>query len=307
MKSLIALLLFLTPLEPAPNDSSHINETEIARAMRKAVRQADSTLLKKTALGEWRDYVKLATMELDPELRPLVLIKFDEDVSFRNQLKKLIEWEYHWRKKETDFYLYYYRWDQPPPDIIVDVQDAHCRALAESFQIEFKEKIPYRYDLTATKSTVYPFDDLRGGIVSPHPFDLEKSATAIFNLIGAEPFCLIAPLARIYGSYYQNPSTAEAYYHKCLQEVQEQKYISVTKLFSRQQFDTESSAEWYSSYCFAYKLKQTFSPPQIAELLSQTTSDMSPADFRQVFDDIFGLLPEEFEQERILGDAINKI
>lgn len=307
MKSLIALLLLLAPLESVPNDSSHVNETEIARAMRMAVREADSTLLKKTALGDWRDYVKLASMQLEPELRPLVLIKFDEDVSFRNQFKKLIEWEYHWLKRETDFYLYYYRWDQPPPDIIVEVQDAHCRALAETFQIEFKEKIPYRYDLTATESTVYPFDDLRGGIVSPHPFDLEKSARAIFNLIGAEPFCLIEALARIYGTYYQNPSTAEAYYHKCLQETQRQEYVSIVELFSKQQFDTESSVEWYSSYCFAYKLNQTFSPPQIAEFLSQSSSEMSLADFRQVFDDIFGVLPEKFEQQRILQDAVNKI
>lgn len=307
MKMIVGFLLLFAALESNPNDSSHIDEVKIARAMRVAVRQADSTLLKKSSLDEWRDYVKISTLELEPELRPLVLIKFDEDVGFRNQLKKIIEWECQWQRKETEYFVYYYHWDRPPPEIIMDAQDAHCRVIAQNFQIELKEKIPYRYDPTAQKSVVYPFDDLRGGIVSEHPFDLDGTAKALFNLIDDEPISLIEPLATIHGRYYQNPATAEAYYEMCLQETQKAEYIPAIELFSKQQLNTENAAEWYSSYCFAYRLTQRFTPPKISEFIARTSSEMSKSDFERTFLDVFGLPLDDFESELTHPDAVNKI
>lgn len=90
MKSLFGLvaLTFLNVLTPHANDASQPNDLKIAQVVRKAVRDADSTLLHTTVLGNWRDYLKIAAIDLEIELQPLVLIKFDEDMSFRTQLKK---------------------------------------------------------------------------------------------------------------------------------------------------------------------------------------------------------------------------
>jgi hypothetical protein len=283
------------------------DELKITRAVRLAVREADSTLLHAPKLTPWRNYLKIAALNLDEHLQPLVLIKFDEDISFRNQLKTIIEWEANWKKKETEHYIYYYRWDQPPPEIILEVQDAHFNEIANKFQIEAPEKIPYRYDLNVEESKVYPYEDLRGGIVSPQPFDLQKGALAIFYLINSEPPFLLEPLARIYGSYYQNPSTARAYYVMCLNEIRKNGYIPAETLFPKDSFDSSPTQEWYSSYAFVYDLDQEFGPAKIAQFLARVNSRMAVGEFELAFEETFGIGLPEYESRFKVGGAAVKM
>jgi len=298
MNSLYALLfpaLLNSSTIAAVNDSSIFNDHKIARVVRKAVREADPNLLKPNSFNSWRDYLKIAAIDLTPELQPLVLIKFDEDISFRNQLKTIIEWENQWDVKETDHYLYYYRWDQPPPDLILELQELHFNELSRLFKIKPLEKIPYRYDHSVAESTVYPFEDLRGGIVSPQPFDFERGALAILYCINSEPAFLLEPLARIYGGYFQNPSTARAYYEKCLLEITKHGYVPAEQLFTQRQFDDGLSPEWFSSYVFVFDLAQQFGPLKTAQLLAGVSTDMTAANFSDTFEGVFGIPLSDFE------------
>ncbi len=298
MNSLYALLfpaLLNSSTIAAVNDSSIFNDHKIARVVRKAVREADPNLLKPNSFNSWRDYLKIAAIDLTPELQPLVLIKFDEDISFRNQLKTIIEWENQWDVKETDHYLYYYRWDQPPPDLILELQELHFNELSRLFKIKPLEKIPYRYDHSVAESTVYPFEDLRGGIVSPQPFDFEKGALAILYCINSEPAFLLEPLARIYGGYFQNPATARAYYEKCLLEITKHGYVSAEQLFTQRQLDDGSSPEWFSSYVFVFDLTQQFGPLKTAQLLARISADMPANNFRDTFQAVLSIPLTDFE------------
>ncbi|MFQ5636547.1 MAG: hypothetical protein ACE5IR_00955 [bacterium] len=303
-------VLFLIPLLSAspsqPTDSSKINEQEMARSIRNAVRQADSTLMQTHSLNTWRDYLKFATMDLRMQLQPLVLIKFDEDQSFRNQLKTLIEWESQWQRKETEHYIYYYRWDQPPQEIILQVQDAHFNEIIELFEIEPSEKIPFRYDLSIHKSVVFPFEDLRGGIISPQPIDLEKGAQAIFNFLSQAPAAMLEPLSRIYGTYFQSPSTSEAYYQQCLKEIQKQGYISITVLFERNHDVDFSHISNVSSYIFMYQLDRQFGAKKIGEFLTRVSPEMSVAEFENHFYGVFGIKLDEFEEPFMKKEAVRK-
>lgn len=290
---IIGVLSISGPLQINRPDQS--NELKIMRAVRTTVRDADSTLLQSQKLTPWREYLKIIALNLEPYLQPLVLIKFDEDISFRNQLKTVINWEVHWEKKETKHYIYYYRRDEPPPEIIFEVQDAHFNEIANKFRIEVPEKIPYRYDLTAEECKVYPFEDLRGGIVSSQPFELQKGALAILYFINSEPLSLLEPLARIYGSYYQNPSTAQAYYEMCFSEIQKKGYISAETLFSKYNFSNSTTLEWFSSYAFVYEINREFGPVKIAEFLSKVKCQVQVAKFQQSFEETFGVSLYEFE------------
>jgi hypothetical protein len=291
---LLVGILFYTPLRLNP--SNQVNELKIAQAVRKAVRDADSTLLRSPTLGPWREYLKIAALNLDSDIQPLVLIKFDEDVGFRHQLRTIIEWERQWQKRETEHFIYYYRWDQPPPEIIIEVQDAHFNEIVKLFQIQALEKIPYRYDVTAEEGKVFPFEDLRGGIISQYPFDLQKGALAIFYLINSESPFLLKPLSRLYGNYFKNPSTAKAYYDMCMEEIQKNGYISANKLYPKSDFKEFSKQEWYSSYVFVYNLKQKFGPAKIAQFLDQIRGDMEVAQFQKAFEETFGISLAEFEK-----------
>ncbi|NIR47676.1 hypothetical protein GWO43_27490 [candidate division KSB1 bacterium] len=296
MKLLSSLFLFaVIHAHALSNDSSQLNDYKIAKSIRKAVRKADSTLLQASSLNIWRDYLKIACADLDRDLQPLVLIKFDEDMSFRSHLKTLIDWENKWEKKQTEHFIYYYRWDQPPPEIILEAQDAHFNEVAKRFQIEAREKIPFRYDLNAQESLVYPFDDLRGGIVSPHPIDLESGALAIFYLVSYAPKPLLEPLSKIYGSFFQNPSTTEAYYKKCLKEIEAKDYVSITNLLSREHTEN-STALSTSSFVFMYELNQQFGPQKIAEFLSEVNEEMTAEEFGSRFEEVFGTPLSSFEE-----------
>ena len=263
--------------------------------MRKAVKSADSTLLKSTLLNNWREYLKISTIDLDVELQPLVLIKFDEDMAFRKQLKAIIDWQCNWLQKETEHFIYYYRWDQPPPEIVLGIQEIHFKAIAKLFKIEIPEKIPFRYDLTAERSTVFRYQDLRGGIISPQPFDLEKSALAIFYFINSEPPSILEPLVRIYGSYFQNPSTSEAYYEHCLKEIQKNEYVSAIILYQQDDISNFSSRDWFSSYAFVYGLNQNFGPEKLAQFLSNVNCQKPATEFQNAFQETFGMSLSEFE------------
>ena len=76
MKAFISILLLslLVSHPSIKNDSSNPDELKIAQVMRKAVKNADSTLLKSTLLANWREYLKISTIDLDVELQPLLLI-----------------------------------------------------------------------------------------------------------------------------------------------------------------------------------------------------------------------------------------
>lgn len=286
--------------------SERINELKIAQAIRKAVRDADTTLLHSPTLGPWREYLKIAALDLDPNLQPLVLIKFDEDISFRNHLKAIIGWERGWLKRETEHFIYYYRWDQPPPEIVLKVQDAHFNEIVRLFQIEALEKIPYRYDLTADEGQVFPFEDLRGGIVSPQPFDLQKGALAIFYFINTEPPFLLEPLAHIYGNYFQNPSTSVAYYEMCMSEIEKHGYVSASKLYPKRNFNDFLDQDWHSSYAFVYTMDQKFGPAKIAQFLARINCNMAAEQFQEAFEEIFGTSLIEFEKAFEVSDTAIK-
>lgn len=280
---------------PIAKDSSTVDEIKIARTLRQAVCNADSTLLKTTLLGNWRDYLKASTTDLNTELQPLVLIKFDEDMAFRIQLKTIIEWQYNWQHKETEHFVYYYRWDQPPPDVILEIQEIQFNELTRLFKIEAPEKIPYRYDLTATETTVFPYEDLRGGLVSPQPFDLDKSALAIFGFINSEPSAILEPLCRIYGSYFQNPSTSLAYFEHCLTQIKKQGYISSTELYHVKDPSTFRAKDWFSMYAFAYTLDRKFGPEKISGFLATVNCSISAEEYQAAFSAAFQVNLNDFE------------
>lgn len=309
MKAFISILLLslLVSHPSIKNDSSNPDELKIAQVMRKAVKNADSTLLKSTLLANWREYLKISTIDLDVELQPLLLIKFDEDMAFRNQLKTIIDWQCNWLQKETEHFIYYYRWHQPPPELILEIQEIHFKALAKLFAIEIPEKIPFRYDLTAEHSTVFPFQDLRGGIVSSQPFDLEKSALAIFYFINSEPPSILEPLVRIYGSYFQNPSTSEAYYEHSLREIKKKKYTSALNLYRQDDISNFTSPDWFSSYAFVYGLNQQFGPEKLAQFLSNVNCQKPETEFQSTFQEIFGISLPEFESRYQQSDAVIKM
>lgn len=298
MKTLLAYLLFGILIYDPPGliVSNRIDELKIAQAVRQAVRDADTTLLHSPTLTPWREYLKIAALNLDPDLQPLVLIKFDEDMSFRNRLKTIIGWERQWQKRETEHFIYYYRWDQPPPEIIFEVQDAHFNEIVKLFQIEALEKIPYRYDVTADQGHVFPFEDVRGGIISPQPFDLQKGALAIFYFINSEPPFLLEALSRIYGNYFQNPSTSKAYYEMCMNEIHKNGYVSANKLGQIRSFKEFSNQDWYSSYAFVYAISQKFEPTRIAHFLAQVNSNTKVEQFQKAFEEVFGISLFEFEK-----------
>lgn len=309
MKAFISILL-LSVLNSNPsikNDSSNPDELKIAQVMRMAVKSADSTLLKSTLLGNWREYLKISTIDLDVGLQPLLLIKFDEDMAFRNQLKTIIDWQCNWLQKETEHFIYYYRWDEPPPEIILEIQEVHFKELTKLFEIEIPEKIPFRYDLTAEQSTVFPFQDLRGGIVSPQPFDLEKSALAILYFINSEPPSILEPLVRIYGSYFQNLSTSQTYYEYCLKEIKKTEYISALNLYRQDDISNFTSRDWFSSYAFVYELNHQFGPRQLAQFLSNVNSRISETEFQNAFRETFGISLPEFESRYQQQSAVFKM
>ena len=287
------------------NDSSQLNDYKIAQVVRTAVREADSTLLATSSFAVWRDYLKIVATRLKLQLQPLLLIKFDEDAAFRNQLKAIVEWE-RWQKKETDHFIYYYRWDQPPPEIILGVQDAHLNEIVKLFKIEVKEKIPFRYDLTLGSTIVYPYEDLRGGLVSPLPFDLQKGALAIFNFINPQPAVLLEPLATIYGSYFQNPSTSKAFYEKCLAETRRKGYIPMVEILERQRVDRPENQERFSAYAFVYTLDQQFGPQRIAKFLAGIARDDPSEGFEKLFAETFETNLVDFE-DKLRGAAVTKL
>ncbi len=309
MKRLFALsLLAIICINASEaNDSTYHNDFRIARVVRKAVRDADSTLLHSPTLQSWREYLKIAAMELNYQLQPLVLIKFDEDIAFRNQLKALIEWERDWKHTETDHYIYYYRWDHPLPELILQIQEAHFNEVSKRFGVTATEKIPYRYDITAGEGTVYPFDDLRGGIVSAQPLDLEKATEAILNFVDNEPPSLIRPLCRIYGGFFQNESTADAYYQRCLQTLKQLGYVSALDLYQANDFRQPSERQWASAYAFAYDLDKEFGSERVAELLRRVHCKTSKTEFQKAFESVIGVELSTFERRYVLKQAADKL
>lgn len=309
MKMLFALLIpaILNANTPAINDSSQIHDQKIAQVVRNAVRQADPAILNVKAFNLWRDYLKIAAMDLDPYLQPLLLIKFDEDIAFRNHLKTLIDWESKFLKKETTRFIYYYREDQPPPDVILEIQDAHFNELARLFKISPAEKIPYRYDLSAAAGAVYPYSDLRGGIVSLQPIDLEKCALAILYFINSESEFILKPLSKIYGGYFHNTATAQSYYEAARREIARSGYIPAAKLAGIAKLTDTSSVEWFSSYAFVFELNQEFDAAKIAQLLSRIGGDVPEEALNSEFQRIFEIDLAEFEKRFLMDDIETKL
>ncbi len=287
-------------------DASKLNDYKIARAVRRAVRSADSTLLKAHSLQPWRDYLKIATSDLEQHLQPLLLIKFDEDRSFRSQLKTIIDWESKWHKKATEHYIYYYRWDQPPPELIVEVQEAHFKEVSRVLGITPKEKIPFRYDLSINKNVVFPYEDLRGGIVSSQPFDLESGALALLYFESRAPEALLRQVARIYGLYFQNPSTAEAYYVRCMATVRKRGYRSIKGLFGRDHVAGQP-VDAPSTYAFIYQLDREFGPQALVRFLKLVDQTESPERVAAHFQRVFGIDLQAFEEQFFLDEAVNKL
>ncbi len=298
MRTLAFLFLFTTTAAQLStgDNATRFNDYKIARSVRRAVRMADSTLLHTSSMKVWRDYLKVACSDLDVQLHPLLLIKFDEDVRFRRQLQTIVQWERQWHKRETAHYIYYYRWDQPPPELILEVQEAHFNEISRLFEIEPEEKIPFRYDLSVNENVVYPFDDLRGGIVSAQPFDLESGALALLYFVSRAPLELLKPVARIYGRYFQNPSTAEAYYRSCLHQIDTKGYTSILTLFEDAVADQKTPSP-PSHYVFIYELDRQFGPKKLVQFLRKVDREDPPAEVVAHFSEVFGQPLSEFESQ----------
>jgi len=294
--AVISALIVLSPLSAEPADTSANQDYEISRVVRKAVRQAPQELLKTTVLADWREYLKVVGRELTPETQPLLLIKFDEDSGFRSQLKTIIEWQRDWQRRETEHYIFYFHPDLPIPELLVDILDGHFNEVAKLFDIADVGKIPYRYDVAATAGKVYPYEDLRAGIVSTNPFDFQRAALAIFYSINAEPPLLLKPLAHIYGAYFQNQATAQAYYDRCRTEIERERYVSATQLYQVTDFDGLTGMAWCSAYAFVFDLLKEFGAVKVKAFLGAINCRMAQQAFEQAFSRHFGVTVEAFEK-----------
>lgn len=303
----LLLLFSISFAVETADDSSHPNDYKIARAIRQAVRDAEPELLNSSLIGVWRNYLKLVAMDMELQTQPLILIKFDEDINFRNQLKKVIEWEVSSEKRETRNYIYYYNWENPIPGVILGFQDAYFEEITKLFAIKIDEKLPYRYDLTVKQGRFYPLEDLRGGVVSANPFDLKNTAQTIFCYVNSQLPCITQPLSKIYGDYFKNTATSKAYYEKCLEQIKLYGYYSMADLFPQNSELVEGGQEWFSAYAFVYLLDQNHEPKEITKFLESVNSEMTKSEFINAFEQTFGKTLAEVELNSEFQQHVNKL
>ncbi len=278
---------------------------QISHVIRNAVMSADSSLLESSVLSDWRDYLKAAVQELPSELQPIFLIKFDQDTDFRHQLKTIIELNRNWEKKEIQHFIYYYRKENPPPEILLGLLDSYFNEIAQLFKLDKIEKIPYCYDVDTQKNRVYPFDDLRAGVVSANPFDFENVANAMFYSISSRPAFFIKALTKMYGTYFQNRAAANAYDDKCLEMIKPHNYVSVKQLYPLTA-DALMDQFWYSTYAFTYSLVTEFGEVRIKEFLQETACSQGFDAFQMLFSQHFQQSITDFETRFTQGKTADK-
>ncbi len=287
-------LLNGSPLTAYPDSSARSTDLEIARSLRTVVRHADADLLNSAVLSVWRDYLMLSASNLDAKLQPLLLIKFDRDVAFRNQFKELISWESEFEKQETEHGLYYYRWHEPVPRLFLAAMDSLIGSISNQFSLPKTEKIPYRYDPTIAATKFYPFDDLRGGIFSNQPLALRELALAAFKAACPHLDFMTSPLSLMYGTFFQNAAASLNYYRKCNAQVEIEGYTSAIDLYALPADEIDDSGRC-SAYVFVYRLCDQFSPAKVG-ILMQSIDDQTPAEeFALAFERIFGMTLQHFE------------
>lgn len=309
MKYILVLFFFLfqIPFVFSADSAGNNDDAEIARAVRQAVRNADSTLLAASWLEGWRDYLKIAAMDLDMRLQPLVLIRFDEDISFRQQLRHLIERESQYQSKESEHFVFYFKWDSPVPDLLLATQDAYAQKLMELFAIKLDEKIPYLYDPMSEQSGSLALSELHGGIISNQPVNLEKSAETILETLSSElPFVTI-PLAQLYGRFYQSGAEAADYFEKCLIEINNTGYLSAAELFQAQPITDLDDPAWYSAFAFTYELNETYGPTKVGEFLAAARKCLIRDDLLRSFEQVFGESLRDFEIKYLLTQSADKL
>lgn len=299
---LAALLFGFLPF----NDADKKSALKIARTVRQAVRDADSTLLHASNLIAWRDYLKIAALDLDQQIQPLVLIEFDSDAAFRNQLKTLIAWERIYQKQETERYIYYHRPEEPVAPVICELQDAHCNELIKQFNFEPEEKIPYRYDPQVEAGRVFPFEDLRGGVVAPLPVDLHSGALAFFYQIDTAPAFVMQPLAQMYGTYFQNPGTSEAHFQVSMQQIQKLGYVEAEVLCGMQDIDPSDPRTWHSAFAFVYEMDRVFGPAALAGFIDGLDEHMLPTEMPAHFEATFDMQLSLFEDRFRVSETAKK-
>jgi len=291
---LTVIFSFHTPLFAYSDSTAHPPEFEIARSVRAVVQNAGADLLNSTVLGAWRDHLMVAAANLSPEVQPLLLIKFDQDVVFRGQFKELIAWESTLEKQENAHFIYYYKLEQPVPRLLISTLDTHFRSVTKLFGVAPDEKIPYRFVPGVEQTRFYPFDDLRGGIVSGQPVDFHGCAQAIFSAINPNIVFMTQPLARMYGTFFQNETARRAFYEKCLHDLSVAGYTSALQLYTLHGDGLDAAAR-FSAYAFVYRLHEQYGVGKVGKFLSAVNDKMSQNEFLAAFKRIFEIGLAEFE------------
>jgi hypothetical protein len=274
-------------------------DLQMARAVRSAVRSADSNLLHSVGSENLRAFLKMSAMQLSRELQPLLLIRFDEDAGFRQELKELIEREHGWQRVESENFFYYYR-NEVPAEVALHVQDAQINALESIFEAEMAEKIPYIYDPGISADSVIVLSRLTGGIRSSQPFDLENTAYAFFSGLNSEVHVICQILSVIYGRYFRNETTVRALYEHHLATIRASYYEPVTIPLLTGVL-SPGSIPYNSVFVFVYKWIDEFGPAAVADFLQRLPSDFDDKQFRTLFRQEYGISIKAFEN-RIAED-----
>jgi len=297
MHRLIVLAVFVlsnSALFAHSDSSSHTPDFEIARSVRAVVQNAGPDLLSSTVLNTWREHLMVAAANLAPALQPLILIKFDQDIAFRSQFKELIAWEARLEKRETAHFIYYYSLEQPVPGLLLSAMETHFRSVTDLFGLEPDEKIPYRFVPGVKKTTFFRFDDLRGGIVSNQQLDFHACAQAIFSAINPNAALMTQPLARMYGTFFQNEAAGKAFYEKCVSELSQTGYTSALQLYVLHGDSLDAAAQ-ASAYAFVYRLHEEYGAGKVGQFLHAVHDKMPQNEFLTKFENVFGTSLIAFE------------
>jgi hypothetical protein len=267
------------------------------------VQLADSTLLRNSLSDGWRDYLKLMSLELNAELQPLLLIKFDEDIAFRTKLKAIIRREAGFDREDAEHYLYYYSPGMKPPETTFELLEAHCNSFLTEGDITVWEKIPFVYSRTTDKTIVLPFEELDAGIQSPESLDFRGSILAILNFVNADAGFLNEPLAKVYGDFFQNSAQVEQHLSLCLEELGQTDSLSA--FVSWQAFRESKVLPSHQAFAFIFvnTLLREFNLAMVVSFSRELWSVEGESEFDQACLTIFGHTAAELEMRAIPQDS----
>lgn len=274
-----------------------LEEVKLAKLVRSLIDSLCQRRICENLISQLQIIVTRDVVPLDSSLGNRILNKLSRDSSFVKDCLYVADLKRNWKAVAGKHFIFYFKNSDVPDTSKMREWDEHFEKLANTFDIDFSEKVPYKIDPSEKYGRSFAPWEVQWGIRWRRLADSFHELVHIMLFKYSDVPFFHEPLAFIYGTYKGDFRVVNEHWSEYEKTISDSGYVSATELFHFPQLVGLYKSKRASAFYFVYQLLIKHGIEKLLTFMERTPWESSETDFAQNFQKIYGLALKRIEED----------